>query len=364
MAGENGVRARREALGLSQVALARAAGISRQALGAIEAGRATPAVDVALRIASALETAVEALFGTAARPDRLRAEPWAPNMSGRVALARVGARWVAYPLAGPHISTSADGLVRARRKHALVVEPWLPIEREYEPLVVMGCAAALGLLADRLGARPGAGRFLWVPASSTRALESLATHQTHVAGVHLVDGRTGEPDLVELRTIAGSEAFVIVTLARWEAGFLVAPGNPKQIRSAADLGRRALRLVVRELGSGARRLLDRELCAAGLAALAERARLRASGHLEVAQAIALGAADVGVASRDMAIALGLGFVPLAEERYDLVVPRSAWTDPRIERLLDGMTSAPVRDELQSLGYDVRSTGVRVAEVHP
>ncbi|WP_434427185.1 substrate-binding domain-containing protein [Nannocystis pusilla] len=156
---------------------------------------------------------------------------------------------------------------------------------------------------------------------------------------------------------------MLITLARWEAGLLLAPGNPRKIRGAADLGRRGLRLVARETGSGSRRLLERELVRAGLsAALAGAAPVRASGHLEVAQAIASGAGEVGVATRDAAIAFGLEFVPLAEERYDLAIPRALLADPRLERFLDAMTSAAFRRELSSLGYDVRGCGDRVAEL--
>jgi putative molybdopterin biosynthesis protein len=76
----------------------------------------------------------------------------------------------------------------------------------------------------------------------------------------------------------------------------------------------------------------------------------------------MGAADTGVATRDAALAFDLRFVPLAEERYDLVAPRSLSTDPRLERLLDVLVSGAFRSELSSIGYDVAPTGERVAEV--
>ncbi|HEY5959007.1 MAG TPA: substrate-binding domain-containing protein, partial [Polyangiaceae bacterium] len=87
-----------------------------------------------------------------------------------------------------------------------------------------------------------------------------------------------------------------------------------------------------------------------------------SGHLEVAHAVALGAGDVGVATRDAAIGYGLDFLPLTEERYDLVVPRDELGDPRMARLFDVMTAGPLRRELAALGYDVSPAGNRVAEI--
>jgi molybdate-binding protein len=77
----------------------------------------------------------------------------------------------------------------------------------------------------------------------------------------------------------------------------------------------------------------------------------------------MGAADAGVATRDAALALGLRFVPLAEERYDLVIPQPLMNDARVARLLDVLVSHASRRELESLGYDVSSAGNRVAEVN-
>jgi putative molybdopterin biosynthesis protein len=361
----NRVRERREALGLSQVALAAAAGVTRQSVSAIEAGRATPGVDVALRLAKALDGRVEDLFGEAAAEPTIATEPMSTIAEGRVALAMIAGRWVSYPLAGSGIRSCADGLVARAASGRFDVEPVRPLVEARENVVLMGCAAALGLLADRLNSRPGPGRFLWLTSSSTNALEALARRQTHIAGVHLVDARTGEANVADVRRHGGPDPVVLVTLARWEAGLVTAPGNPKKIRRAADLARRGLRLVTREVGSGARRLLDRELRKAGLLErVARAASVHASGHLEVAHAISIGAGDAGIATRDAAIAFGLDFVPLEGERYDLAIPVASMEDPRILRLFEVMTGGPLRRELSSLGYDVRSCGDRVAEIHP
>ncbi|XXF74911.1 substrate-binding domain-containing protein [Myxococcaceae bacterium GXIMD 01537] len=356
----NRVRERRDASGLSQLALAEAANLTRQSIGAIEAGRATPGVDVALRLARALGCSVEDLFAEEAAEAPLSTESVLPEAQGRVALAAIGGRWVSYPLSASGMRTCADGIATRATRGRTEVEPVTPLAEARENLVVMGCAAALGILADRLNSRPGPGRFLWWQGSSTRALEALGKEQTHLAGVHLVDTRTQEANVADVRRHAGRVSVALITLGRWEAGLVTAPGNPKQIRRASDLARRGLRLVTREEGSGARRLLDQQLRAEGLS---PSAALQASGHLEVAHAVALGAGDVGIATRDAAIAFGLGFVPLADERYDLVIPLAALQDPRVVRLLEVMTSGPVRRELSSLGYDVRSCGDRVAEVH-
>src|SRR3954465_5813979 len=167
------VRNARLALGMSQSALAAATRLSRQSIGAIEAGRATPAVDVALRIASALESSVEELFSAPRAQAPLVTEATSRSPTERVALAQIAGRWLSYGLDGEATWTAADGLlsqasdVRAGRKGPappgrVRVDPVRPLEEVHHNLVLMGCAVGLGLLADRLNSRPGAGRFLWL----------------------------------------------------------------------------------------------------------------------------------------------------------------------------------------------------------
>lgn len=359
----NRVRIVRESRGLSQVALAAAASLTRQSVGAIEAGRATPAVDVALRLARALDCRVEDLFGSESTAARVEVEATSEVEEGRVALAHIGGRWLSYPLGADESRVSADAILVPGRGGPAAVELVRPGAESRENVVMMGCAAALGLLADRLNARPGAGRFLWFSRSSTAALEAIGRGQAHLAGVHLVDGATGEANVPDVRRHAGAGTIALITLARWEVGLVTAPGNPRRIRTVADLGRRGLRLVGREPGSGARRLLELELERTGLSReLARTPNVRARGHLDVANAIAIGAGDVGVATRDAALAFRLAFVPIAEERYDLAIPLAVIDDPRLQRLIDTMTTGALRRELSSLGYDVGCCGDRVAEV--
>jgi putative molybdopterin biosynthesis protein len=355
----NRVRELREARGLSQIDLAAAVSLTRQSIGAIEAGRAMPAVDVAMRLGQALGCTVEELFGATAI-ESVVPELTARAGDGRLALGHIAGRWVSYPLLGDGMRISADAITTSPGRG---VELLRPVVEARDNLIMMGCVGALGLLADRLNTRPGAGRFLWLGRSSTAALEALAADHTHVAGVHLTDDRSGEANVPDVRRHAIPATIVLTTLGGWEAGLVAAAGNPKRIRGVADLGRRGLRIAAREPGSGARRLLERELLRAGLSRqLADAAHVVVQGHLAVADAVALGAVDVGVATRDVAILHGLHFVPLAEERVDLATPLAMIDDPRVQRLFNAMTAAPFRRELRALGYDVSRCGERVAEV--
>lgn len=359
---DNRVRQRREARALSQVILAERAGLTRQSLSAIEAGRATPSVEVALRIARALDCRVEDLFGAEEGDPALRVELLGDRTSSRVALAHVREHWVGVPLGSDDLRAAADALVVKAQGRVATVSPLRPLSESRNNLALMGCAVGLGLIADRLQLHRGAGRCLWVSSSSGAALHALANGLTHVAGVHSVGSRDADANVEAVRSAGLSESVALVTMGRWEAGLLTR-NDDTRVKGVADLASPKVRLVAREKGACARQLLEQRLRAAGESvSLVRTAPLVASGHLDVARAIAIGAADVGVATRDAALAFGLRFLPLAEERYDLVVPHSLVTDPRIERLLEVLVSRAGRRDLESLAYDVSSAGNRVAEV--
>lgn len=349
---------------MSQVELAEAVSLTRQSVGAIEAGRATPSVDVALRLARAVGQSVESLFGASSEEEVWLTEIASMSPSGRMAMTHLAGRWVAHGLGPVAAGISADALGSSSERGGLRTEFVRPSSEALENVAVMGCAAGLGLLSDRLNKSRGPGRFLWLPCSSTAALDALAKQQTHVAGVHLVDGKTGDENVADVRRIVGEMPVGLITLGRWEIGFVVPRGQARSFRPEGLFCRRGVRLALREKGAGARRVFEQELRRVRVSLTAiKAAAVEVHGHLEVAQAVALGAADTGVATRDAAIAFGLDFVPLAEERYDLVIPRALMTDVRVERLLDELVSRGARRELESLGYDVTLTGSRVAEVN-
>jgi molybdate-binding protein/DNA-binding XRE family transcriptional regulator len=343
---------------MTQDELARRAGLSRQALHAIETARSVPSTAAALRLASVLSVPVEELFwleeGAA-----IRAELAGP-MAARVALAEIDGRWVAHPLAsGEALHVAADGLRKGAR-----IEPLRPVHELRRNVLVAGCDPALGLLAARTSGRDF--RLAWVDAPSETALAHLRGGRAHVAGAHLLDEESGEYNVPFVRELFRGRAMVVVTLASWELGFAVARGNPLRIRRAADLARRSVRLVNRAPGAGARKLLDRLLQAEGVPARSIPGYGRiASGHLEAAQTVRGSGADVAVVPRAVALAHGLGFVPLSRERFDLVLPRESLSDERIARALAVLASRSFRRELSALsGFDVARCGRIAAEVPP
>src|SRR5688572_13051710 len=227
----NRVRELREQAGISQSALAATIRLSRQSLGAIEAGRVTPGVDIGLRLAQALGRRVEELFG-AESPGQITVEAGsgALGTGARVSHAEVRGRWVAHPLVGDDVRQSADGVITSV-KRAPRVEPLRSEAELRENVLVMGCAPALGVLAERLNTRRGAGRFVWLSRSSTEALEQLGRERVQLAGVHLMDARTGEANVGAVRKVLSGRALSLVALACWQVGWVTARGNPKGIRS-------------------------------------------------------------------------------------------------------------------------------------
>lgn len=379
------LRRRRVAAGVSQHELAIRSGLTRQAISAIEAGHYVPNTAVALRLARALACTVEDIFQVPETRPRLTAElvatdgpvsSWGeasretPLVDAdapiRVALARVGARVLARPLSGAAgAQTAADGLATPAPAAPsvdvdLLVDPWV-IERT---VVVLGCDPALALLGAHLARRYPALRLIWAQSGSLAALRALARGEGHAAGSHLRDPDTGEFNLPYVRRELAGRRVYVVTLSRWQQGLIVAAGNPKGINGPADLARPDVAVVNREPGSGGRTLLDAGLRAAGIEPWQVRgyARERAS-HFAVAEAVASGLADAGPGILAAARACDLSFIPLQEERYDLVIPAEHLEAAPVQALLEIAVRPGFRAEVEALGgYDSSEAGRLVAAI--
>jgi putative molybdopterin biosynthesis protein len=363
--------------GMTQDELARRAGISRQALSAIESGSYQPGVRVALALAHELGESVEALFGAPASPAHVdavwmggdtssqhRATPAAPRRA--VALGRVGGRLVALSQPPPTLRlASAAGVLehaKGRRARVAVFRSGAEIEAT---LMVAGCDPAVAVLGDFLG-RSGSGISLAPLGSTSRvALSALLSGGVHAAGVHLGDRKGGEYNLAAVKEVVGRRRAIMVNFASWELGLSVRRGNPMRIESIADLAETGARIANREPGSGARRVLDQALKELKIASHSIAGYEREfSGHLEVAAAVAAGDADAVLTLRVAAEAWGLGFVPVRAERYDLVILDRETGSAPVKALLDALNSSRFANELAALsGYDTGSTGRVIARLN-
>jgi molybdate-binding protein/transcriptional regulator with XRE-family HTH domain len=348
------LRLARQARGLSQQQLAGMAAVTRQAVSAVESGHSDPSLRVALALSRALGMTVEELFGPGDPADPVLAQPVAPigGESSRVALSTVGDTFVALPMNADTLARAgflpAGGLVVGQELHGDLVAI-RPIAPPRPTLVVAGCDPALPLLETPLALLDPPVGFVWWPCGNGEALRLAAAGLVHVAGVHQPGSEADIPDGAE---VAG--------FTSWREGLVIRPST--QITGLDDAVRQGLRLVNRESGAQARTLLDRELGRLGL----DPADLpgydsQASGHLQVAAAVAGRLADVGVSSEPAALAYGLDFVPLAEERFDLVLPAKHAASREVQGLLKVLTSPWLLAQLASLpGYDLSRCGERSA----
>jgi molybdate-binding protein/DNA-binding XRE family transcriptional regulator len=369
---ENRLREKRQALGLSQKQLAEMAGITRQAVCAVEANQYSPATSVALNLARAMSCRVEDLFSLKQGGQIIEGELLGsfPKASGpvRAQVTQIGHRLLVRPLDGlgelASLSATADGLIVESNPENRRVKVKLLKDRDLvrRKVVVGGCDPAMFLAGEHVRKHDQENLVPCLMGSSI-ALNALKRGEVHVAGIHLAEETSGAWQLPGLRKTLGDMDCIVVTFAHWEEGFIVRQGNPKKIRTVSDIDKPTVRIVNREPGSGARRLLDKQLHASGI----KTTRVKGYGdqvlsHLDVAARIKAGLADTGIGVRAAAAICGLDFVPLQRERYDLVVPKPYYeTLSGLQVLLDTIVSKPFRDELEALGgYDTRETGKVVA----
>ncbi len=377
------LRLARQARGYSQQQLAGMAGVSRQAVSAVESGQSDPSLRVALALVRALGMTIEEVFGPGSEAPPVQARPLAPlgDAGARVALAPMGDAFVALPLSGATASsggfTPAGGLAdgtdladgagltgRDGPGPAGGSRTVRPIGPPRPALVVAGCDPAVPLLEAPLSLLDPPLAFAWWPCASTEALRLAASGLVHAAGAHL-RGSSGDYNTGPAGQLLPDGAEVI-GFCSWREGLVLRPDLAGLVRGVADLAARGLRLVNREPGAEARSVLDRELAGHGI----DPASLpgydsRATGHLQVAAAVAAGLADAGVASEPAALAYGLAFVPLAHERFDWVIPAQQADGREIQCLLRVLSSPWLLEQLASIpGYDPARCGEHIATVPP
>ena len=288
----------------------------------------------------------------------------------RVRLGQVGDRLVATPLQrGAGVITSlvrADGIVTIPRNSEGVesgarvdVALLRPLEDIHRTIVSIGSHdLILDLIASRLSSERNGPVLSSANVGSLGGLIAVNRGEAHLAGSHLLDEETGMYNVSYVQRYVRGREIALVHLAARSQGLIVQSGNPLRIESLEDLTRTDVRFVNRQRGSGTRVLLDYELGKVGLdqRSIAGYEREEYT-HLAVAAAVAGDRADVGMGILSAARAMGMEFVPISTEDYDLAIPIEFYENKLLETFLALIRSPAFRLEVEALGgYDARNMG--------
>lgn len=195
---------------------------------------------------------------------------------------------------------------------------------------------------------------------SESGIARLLRGEVAAAAIHFHSaGEEDEPaNVTAVRAMPRLHDAVVVALARREQGLLLTAGNPKGLRSLADVLSRNAKMAVRQKGAGAQMLLETLLARTG-AALSDLNRLDPpclTGP-DLAAAIRAGTADCGIATRSAARASGLDFVPLLWENFDLVMRQRSYFQPPVQALISFLAQDELKTRAEELtGYDVTPAG--------
>ncbi|MDZ7679812.1 MAG: helix-turn-helix domain-containing protein [Acidimicrobiales bacterium] len=338
------IRATREQRGWSQQELARRAGVTRQLVSSIEAGRHSPNVAAALGLAAALGATVESLFGSGPTRDGVASVDGARPGNGPVRAAVVGDRVVTADLAH-----ADDDLERWDLANAVVAGDrieWLHPGAD-EAVMVAGCDPMLGLLATVVE-HESPHRVIAVHRSTGRALDALAEGHVHAVVVHGPSGTLPAPPVAVRR----------IHLARWQVG-LAGRHTPPSLEVIAAGG---TDVIQREGSAGTQQALVRALVALG-GDPAPPGPV-ASGHLDVARRlrrVATGSATAGITMEAAARAFDLAFDPIEVHTAELWIDRRFAGIPALATMVELLAGATVSRQVAALGgYDLAGTGTELA----
>ncbi len=304
-------------------------------------------------------------FSTRKIPSKLGTEEFL-----RVKVGKVGDRFFASPLPrGSGVITSltkADGIIRIPtlsegldEQEAVTVELLRPVEEILNTVVMVGSHdLTLDLLANLLGRSHPPVYFSSHPVGSLGGVLAIRNGVCHLAGMHLLDPETGEYNFPVIRQYLKGIDIRVIHLVYREQGLIVRKGNPKGITGLRDLTRQEVTFINRQKGSGTRILLDHTLETLSLKPGDIRGYEKEEyTHIAVASAVAGGIVDAGLGILPAAKAMNLDFVPVAKERYDLIIPSIFFEDEKIRKVIEVIRSNEFKGLVSQMGgYDVSKTG--------
>jgi len=271
--------------------------------------------------------------------------------AGRIPGTRVTGKWV-FPrkLIDEWIEENARGGLKQAREKSRTVEGALLASGSNDPILDF-------LLTGMRQSHPDF-YFFCANTGSTDGLKALGAGHTDVAWTHLLDAETGRYNTPFIPKYLPGAKTVLVHLFRREIGIVAAPGNPKEIRCFEDFLADGVRFVNRQAGSGTRLLLDSEL---GKRRIPPE---RIAGydrevytHVEVGLSILSGEADAGLATVAVSRLMGLHFIPVTREDFDMALGQSTYFHRGIQALVEILRSPGFRERFEKLGgYGFEDSG--------
>lgn len=310
---------------------------------------------------------------TAARMSRPMHSAMGVDEFVRVTLGQVGEELMATPAgkgAGAVMSlVRADGILTLPAGSEGVgageevnIELLRPLTDVKSTLVVIGSHDnIIDILTNLLHKGQDSIRVSSAHVGSMGGIMAIRREEAHFAGSHLLDEKTGEYNVSFIKRFLANTPLQLVNLCYRQQGLIVAKGNPLGIEGFADLAdpKKNISFINRQNGAGTRLLTDKTLADQNIAPDAISGYEHEEyTHMSVAAAIASGSVDCGMGILAAANALHLDFVPVAEERYDLIIPETFLNDPKIELLLQLVReSDSFKEQVQKLGgYSLRDSG--------
>ena len=292
----------------------------------------------------------------------------------RVVVGRVGKKTLAAPLSrGAGVITSlvrADGIVvlprgiQGAEAGEVVAVHLYKSEGEIDNTVfcIGSHDMTIDLLAQFLSERDR--RLVSANVGSQGGLIALRRGEAHLAGSHLLDTETGEYNIPSIHKYLPDVPVRVYAFVGRQQGLIIGKGNPKGIRGLIDLTRSEIRFINRQRGAGTRVLLDHELSKMGIPVISIQGYNQEEyTHLGVAAAVASGRADCGLGIPAAAASLGLDFIPLFEESYQLVIPKVYADSILLAPVFEAMDSSVFKRAVENMpGYDVSQMGKLIADV--
>jgi putative molybdopterin biosynthesis protein len=288
----------------------------------------------------------------------------------RVKIGVVGDKMVATSLprgAGSITSlTEADAIIRIpnhvegiKDQEPVTAELLRPLSTLKDTIVVVGSHDnTLDILSDEIKAHHSRLSLSSSHVGSMGGLMAIKRGVCHLAGSHLLDPTDGSYNIAYIKRYLPDVEVKLINLVFRDQGLIVPSKNPKNIQGIKDLIREDVTFINRQPGSGTRILLDFQLKALQISPD------QISGyeneeytHMAVAVAVLSGAVDVGLGIYAAALALGLDFIPVVTEQYDLVIPKHHFESENIQKLLEIINSDPFKSRIEAMGgYSTKQTG--------